>query len=348
MSSRGWVVGASAAGAVAVGLWLQWAALVAIAAGLASLVLIALTLRRPRSASWADVSAPVRVVRGDLAILSIAVNVQGPTRWVSAVDDSGHDRVFLPFPSAGDLTWPIDTSRRGLFHIGPSRLEFGDPLGIRTRVLASRSPSPILVVPRIHPVATAVADLTLADNGEERAGSESFHSVREYVVGDPMKLVHWKASARTGTLMVRRMVDTTTPWLVVILDVNARAYDHTGSMFEDFDADAFERAVDTAASWAWHGCGPSMRVLLTTSGLAGLDSPAVEVTAGNRESALDWLATVSALPSSACGPGRVEALLKRQGVSRAVIVTGPQGSTASSWAAGWRHRAPVTVLAESS
>ena len=42
--------------------------------------------------------------------------------------------------------------------------------------------------------------------------------------------------------MVRRMVDTTVPWLLVVLDVNARAYDREGALFEDFDADA-HRAV---------------------------------------------------------------------------------------------------------
>jgi uncharacterized protein (DUF58 family) len=125
------------------------------------------------------------------------------------------------------------------------------------KVLATREPSPVLVVPRVHGVNVMQqsANATSADR-ENAMGSEVFHSIREYVVGDPMTMVHWRSTARAGKLMVRRMVDTTIPWLLVVLDVNARAYDRQGALFEDFDAEGFEQSVDTAASWAWNGCGP--------------------------------------------------------------------------------------------
>ena len=155
-----------------------------------------------------------------------------------------------------------------------------------------------------------------------------------------MKLVHWRSSAKAGTLMVRTLVDTTVPWLMVVLDVNERAYDRAGALFADYDADAFEQTVDTAASVAWWSCGPHQRVLLTTT---AADAAYVEVTAGTRESALDWLALVAAVPAEQCTPHRVSVLARRQGIGRAVLVTGRRTETSAGWVSAWRQAVPVTT-----
>lgn len=350
MTDRAGGIAVIGLGAVATGVVQRWPEAIAVGIGLLALLLVPLTLRRPASAEWADISAPVRVVRGDDAAVVIAVSVAGgSTTWVSAVDDEQTDRVFLPREATTGthtLTWPVDTSRRGEFHVGPCRLEVADPFGVSRRVLATRDPSPVLVVPRVHAVdVSAVARTSDSGDSGERAGSDSFESLREYVVGDPMKTIHWRSSARMGTLMVKRMVDTTVPWLLVVLDVNARAYNREGALFEDFDSPAFEETVDTAASWAWHGCTTEQRVLLTTTAVAA-DRPvlAAEVTSRTRESALDALAVVQPLDPDSCGAGRVTALCRRQGVGRLVLVTGRNGASSAGWAAAWRRHLPVTVI----
>lgn len=327
----------------------HWVVLTALGAGLLTLGVVPLLLRLPNSASWRDVSAPTRVVRADAASLTIGIEVPfGSNCWVSAVSSDGSNRVFVPGLSRTEtLTWHIDTSRRGLYLVGPSRLDAGDPFGLVRRVLATREPLPMLVVPRVHPVDVRLGCAqTEEEEIGERAGSETFHSLRGYVPGDPQKLIHWKSSARAGKLMVRRMVDTTVPWLLVILDVNARAYDRPGAMFADFDAEAFEVAVEEAASWAWHGCGPGQRVLLATTAGPDISSrvTGVEVTARTRESALDALALVDPLPPEQCGPGVVAALQRRHGVSRAVYVSGAHPETSVTWLAAWRRICPVTVV----
>lgn len=345
MTSRAWWTAVAALLLAAPGVALQWPELLAIAVGLVALLIVPAILRLPASASWTDEGAPTRVTRGDTSEVVVAVIVTAAlTRWVSAVDDSLNDRVFLPAHTRSLLSWPIDTSRRGLFHVGPSRLEVGDPFGLAVRVLATREPSPVLIVPRVHPVDARISRRSDPESeAEEHPGCETFHSLREYVVGDPQKLVHWKSTARTGKVMVRRMVDITVPWLLVVLDVNARAYDRPGALFEDFDDEAFESTVDTAASWAWHGCGTDQRVLLTTTSLTS-SSVAVEVTPRTRESALDWLAVVEPHPAETCGPGRAEALARRQGVSCAVVVTGNRIETTQPWIARWQRTLPVAVV----
>ncbi len=356
MTTRGYGIALIGVLAATAGLLLRWPEFIAIGVGLLCLLLVPVTLRRPQTADWSDIAVPVRVVRGDPAALVIDVTIgQGSLRWVSAVDDDQVDRVFLHaespkrFNSEGSssLTWLIDTSRRGSMLVGPTRLETGDPFGIANRVLATRAPSPVLVVPRVHAI-DAGALIAASDHGDsgERAGSETFQSLREYVVGDPMKLVHWRSSARTGTMMVRRMVDTTVPWLLVVLDVNTRAYDHEGALFEDFDSDAFEQTVDTAASWAWHGCTTQQRVLLTTTAVDHAQPVlAAEVTLRSRESALDALALVDPIGPDQCGAGRISALVRRQGVGSIVLVTGRRRETSARWVSTWGRQRPVTVVA---
>ena len=335
---------------VAVSAWLGWVVVIAVVVGIASVFGVRFLLRAPRTGTWRDVSSPVRVSRGDRAELTIAVSLSpGSTRWVSAVDGGASNRVFVESVAAGstgELTWEIDTRRRGRFEIGPTVLEVADPFGVSRRTLAQRAQTSVLVVPRIHSLAQAALVVnTHAESGTERAGSDTFESVREYVVGDPQKLVHWKASARAGKLMVRRMVDTTMPWMLVVLDVNIKAYDRSGSVFDDFNPEAFEESVETAASWAWHGCGSQQRVLLTTTASSGTGAEAaVEVTIRNRESALDWLALVEPLSPGACGAARVNALIGRHALSRAVVITGAQHVGASPWISQLQRRVSVTTI----
>ena len=49
-------------------------------------------------------------------------------------------------------------------------------------------------------------------------GNITFHRLRDYVVGDDLRLVHWRSSARTGKLVVKHNVDTSQPYTVVLLD----------------------------------------------------------------------------------------------------------------------------------
>lgn len=330
---------ASAAVAVALG----WSEVLAVAGALVTVLIVVLLVRLPPAATWSDLSAPERVTRGDEAAVVVQVVVpRGPTTWVSAVDEAGNARAWLPRGTEAELRWPVDTSRRGRYVVGPARLEAGDPFGLRRRELATRVPTPVLVVPRVHALDPAAARGSTDDGtGDEHDGSDQFHSLREYVVGDPLKTVHWRSSARQGKLMVRRMVETTVPWMLLVLDVNDRAYDVAGALFDDFDADAFEQSVDTAASWAWWSCGPRQRVLVTTT---ALDATTAEVTIGTRESALDMLAVVDPVPAARCGPARVGALARRHGVGRVVLVTGRRTETSAAWVQQWRRVVPASVV----
>ena len=86
-----------------------------------------------------------------------------------------------------------------------------------------------------------------------------FFGLREYEVGDDLRRVHWRSTARTGELMLRQ---DEMPWearSTILLDT--RPSTHHG--------ESFERAVEIAASLATAMCRGRRQVRFMTTG--GID-----------------------------------------------------------------------------
>lgn len=50
-------------------------------------------------------------------------------------------------------------------------------------------------------------------------GDDTTRGVREYVDGDPIRSVHWPATARTGTIMIRELEGPRRPQVVIVADL---------------------------------------------------------------------------------------------------------------------------------
>jgi uncharacterized protein (DUF58 family) len=141
--------------------------------------------------------------------------------------------------------YALPTERRGELPVGPLRLVRGDLFGLARRVREYGERQTLLVRPR-------TVALPLLPSGRNHhlegpttdtapAGTVTFHALREYVVGDDLRHIHWRSSARTGTLMVRQLVDASLPQTTIVIDTGRDAY---------AGPDDFELAVDAAASVA--------------------------------------------------------------------------------------------------
>ena len=141
-----------------------------------------------------------------------------------------------------ELTYPIPTDHRGVYHLGPVTIGQSDPLRLVWSGSRDDRRDTLHVHPRIHRVAPMPSGLSRDMDGQDATsapqGGVAFHSVREYVSGDSWRLIHWATSARLGTLMVRHNIVPNESHLVVVLDTSTAPYsDRT-----------FEEAVSTAAS----------------------------------------------------------------------------------------------------
>lgn len=112
---------------------------------------------------------------------------------------------------------------RGLYAIGPIRLQSSDPLGWLERYLTLPVYETLLVYPPIAPLDTfGLSSLyPSGDNVTSRRIHEDpqkVAGVREYQAGDDPRRIHWKATARFGVLQSKIYEYSSTPRLLLVLD----------------------------------------------------------------------------------------------------------------------------------
>ncbi len=200
------------------------------------------------------VAEPDRVARGEPARMTLTVRNTSRLRAANlvAADRCGGHSVPVPLlrlRPGRDTTvdYPVPTQRRGVVPIGPLRVTRGDPLGLLSLARTYGGATTVWVHPRIHLLQAVPAGMARSLDGRVDKvphGTITFDSLREYVVGDELRRVHWRSSAKVGELMVREQLDTSEPTIVVVLD--DRAVAHPGA--RGGVAETFEAACEAAAS----------------------------------------------------------------------------------------------------
>jgi uncharacterized protein (DUF58 family) len=166
----------------------------------------------------------------------------------------------------------LHPSRRGVFTIGPLTARFGDPFDVALLKRKLDDGDPLTVAP----AAVVLPEISLT-GGRGQDGSRMTRQqanpsdddvmTREYRHGDPLRRVHWPATARQGKLMVRAEESVTTPEAALVLDQRLWAYGGPGRSMHASDAllssPSFEWAVVAAVSIAAHllDRGYTLRVL---------------------------------------------------------------------------------------
>ena len=185
-----------------------------------ALVGVRATAAAPRDAT---VGRPLPV---DLALrgrarglqLRLSIDAESETGWVHA-----------DAPGAGHVTDAPGT--RGVFTEVFVEVRSSSPLGLvgwRRWVVVPLA-RPVEVAPRSIPTrydSSRGSDREAASRPRSSAaGPELTRGVREYVDGDPIRLVHWPATARTGSVMVRELEGPQRPRLVVVVDLSGATAD---------------------------------------------------------------------------------------------------------------------------
>ena len=146
----------------------------------------------------------------------------------------------------------IEARRRGVFPVGPALIYSTDPLGLQT--FSQRMPliSELTVYPALLPIqeswlrGAAAQGWRGTTSALTRGAGEDFYGVREYGPGDELRRVHWRTTARTGTLAVTEYAQSMTLDVTLALDLSREAYAGTG----DDENSALECAVTLAATLA--------------------------------------------------------------------------------------------------
>ncbi|MBH0082995.1 DUF58 domain-containing protein [Salinibacterium sp. SWN167] len=142
---------------------------------------------------------------------------------LSVKTGAGNDR------SAAQLSYTLTPTARGVFDVGPLVVEASDPLQLAWGAWSVGAATPLIVTPQVVQFAPT-ALLAQSGDGEARvvqrraAGDDDDAMTREYRRGDAMRRVHWKASARHGSLMVRQEEQHSYPQARIIVDTRLVGY----------------------------------------------------------------------------------------------------------------------------
>lgn len=226
-----------------------------------------------------------RVTVGDTATATLVITnpARTPVGPRQLEDRSGAQSTRVDLSGLGPglsktVEYALPTQRRGIIDIGPAVVAKADPLGLMRREVTQAGIDQLWVQPRIvsiNPVPVGFAkDLEGPTSDTSPAGDVSFHTLREYSIGDDHRHVHWLSTARTGSLMVRHYVDNRRPHVTVVLDTGdgyRSAADGNGAQDKAL-VEPFELAVEVAASLAANAIAAQQPFALRY-GLAGTTSP---------------------------------------------------------------------------
>ncbi|MCW2525641.1 MAG: hypothetical protein JWM76_501 [Pseudonocardiales bacterium] len=301
------------------GIGLRWDAFTLIGIGI--LVIVAFGLMaviRPSALTIEREIQPPRVPKGDPAIAFLRFANRGRrtigTTVASQPYGDSQVRTIIPRLRRGESgvrTYRLPTHHRGVFDLGPVEVVRADSFDTFRLSRKHGQTERIWVHPRILPFRALSAGQTRHLEGPTSdtapAGNITFHRLRDYVVGDDLRMVHWRSSARTGKLVVKHNVDTSQPYTVVLLDQRPALY----------NAAAFEAAVDIAASVLTTSAANKAPVELRQTDGTVIGGPRLrDVTA-----LIDHLTAVAADPTGSLRE-QLLALRRARGGTGLIVITG--------------------------
>jgi uncharacterized protein (DUF58 family) len=246
-------------------------------------------LRRPHfRRSFPGELVPIRIEVENRKLLPLSwLRIQDP--WPKAIAPE-EDEILAPthLPDQGLLTnvfsmrwyerarrvYTLLFRKRGVYAVGPARLEAGDLFGLYTQAKESGRVELLTVFPSL----LSFRDLQLpADDpfGDRRSRRRLYEDpnqpigVRDYLPEDSFRRVHWPATAHTGQLQSKVYQPTSANVMVVCL--NTATYSRH---WEGTNPDLLEHLIRVTATLVSRGIEDGYRVGLISNGcLAHADQP---------------------------------------------------------------------------
>lgn len=236
--------------------------------------------------------------------------------------------VYFPFlrrHSAARQNVSVTFARRGVYKQDAFRIATRFPFGFLRKARRIELPAEVLVYPSVEPseeFLEIMPGLQGALESLSKGTGTDLYALRTYLPTDSVRLVHWKASARLGELLVREFSRDDDCRVLLVLDPQA-----PDSNAAQTAAEGFERAVQLCASLAWHFRERKALLQFRTAGFATELQPADE----NIFAILRALAAVQPAQKPG-GPGILEELAAVPDIFKVVVTSRLRGSIpASLW-----------------
>jgi uncharacterized protein (DUF58 family) len=203
-----------------------------------------------------SVNATVELQNEKQTLPSFSLRVEGAARkGVDSATAVLQTPVYFPYLArleSAKQSVPLLFPRRGIYRQEAFRIVSRFPFGFLQKARRLDLPTEALVYPSVEASAEFL-DIRPGIQGAmesfTKGRGHDLYALRNYQANDSARLVHWKASARSGTLMVREFAREDDCNVLLVFDPHSAAADPSASPAEK---ERFERAVTLCAAIAWH------------------------------------------------------------------------------------------------
>ncbi len=243
---------------------------------------------------------PPEVREGEL--FAVALEVVLPLRWLPLwyrVHDrvssglNAHEAPMLVLPGKhARISYSVIPLRRGKHTVGPVELIVSDMLGLFEMRRLLPVTDQVLVLPRPVPLPNRIWEgggrgraHQVATRSQQQGEGTDWHGTREYVPGDPLRRINWRATARHQQWHVQEFETSHLAPLLIAIELAPR-----WEREADGVCPHFERAIRHIAWLVMEAPRSGIRVLLTAPGWDG-----IQVENASRQATMNALRALATL-----------------------------------------------------
>ena len=205
------------------------------------------------------VRAVVELENAKLTLPSFSLRVEAARTKGSSAVAMLETPVYFPYLPKNDRVQqvvPMLFPRRGVYRQEAFRIVTRFPFGFLQKARHLNLKKEAMVYPSVEPTEEYLDILPGLQGALEslvKGRGQDLYALRDYLPTDSARHVHWKASARLGSLMVREFTREDESRILLVLDPHVSAAESSGlASGAAATNDRFERAVTICASLAWH------------------------------------------------------------------------------------------------
>jgi uncharacterized protein (DUF58 family) len=283
------------------------------------------------------VRAIVELINEKLTVPSFSLRVEavkpkGATN--AAILDTPVYFPYIPRHECARQSIPLTFRHRGIHKQDAFRIVTRFPFGFLQKARRLDLKTEALVYPSVEPTAELQEILPSIEGTLEsllKGRGQDLYALRDYMPTDSARHVHWKASARYGSLMVREFAREDDFRILLVFDprLDLRAGESVDS--SRTARERFERAIALSAGLAWHFRERNSQFEFRSVGIETKPGPAAE----NIFSVLRFLATVQPIPFD---PEHllIQDLAAAPDLFKIIVTSQPRGSIpASLWSSSY-------------
>jgi uncharacterized protein (DUF58 family) len=187
---------------------------------------------------------------------------------------------YIPKQERVEQIVPMTFKRRGIYRQEAFRIITRFPFGFLQKARRLNLKTEALVYPAVEPTAEYMEVLPVIQGALEslsKGRGQDLYAIREYLPTDSARLVDWKATARSGSLMVREFTREEDSRVLLVLDPHFLAEGTSNSKQLPADDERFERAVTICANLAWHFYQGNSMLQFRSAGISTPLAPAEEI-----------------------------------------------------------------------